>query len=67
MEESLKSINGGSLGAVLLVFAMINDSILLHVNDWNLLWYVGVVGDILGWQGHDSQRKSQLRITVRRN
>jgi hypothetical protein len=32
---------GGSLGAVLLVFAMINDSILLHEDaDWNLLWYV---------------------------
>jgi hypothetical protein len=50
---------GGSLGAVLLVFAMIN-SILLHVMiaDWNLLWYVGCWRDILGWQGHDSQRKS---------
>lgn len=37
---------GGSLGAVLLTFAAINDAILLHVKiaDWNLLWYVGVVG-----------------------
>lgn len=37
---------GGSLGAVLLVFAAINDSILLHVkiSDWNLLWYVGILG-----------------------
>jgi len=37
---------GGSLGAVLFVFAAINDAILLHVKiaDWNLLWYVGIVG-----------------------
>lgn len=37
---------GGSLGAVLFVFAAINDAILLHVKiaDWNLLWYAGVVG-----------------------
>jgi autophagy-related protein 9 len=37
---------GGSLGAVLFVFAAINDAILLHVRiaDWNLLWYAGVVG-----------------------
>jgi autophagy-related protein 9 len=36
----------GSLGAVLFLFAAINDSILLHVKiaDWNLLWYAGVVG-----------------------
>jgi len=39
---------GGSLGAVLLVFAAINDAILLHVKigDWNLLWYVGMLGVI---------------------
>ena len=37
---------GGSLGAILLVFAAINDAILLHVKigDWNLLWYVGMLG-----------------------
>ena len=37
---------GGSLGAVLFVFAAINDAILLHVRiaDWNLLWYAGMVG-----------------------
>jgi autophagy-related protein 9 len=37
---------GGSLGAVLFLFAAINDAILLHVKiaDWNLLWYAGVVG-----------------------
>jgi autophagy-related protein 9 len=36
----------GSLGAVLVAFAAVNDAILLHVKiaDWNLLWYVGVVG-----------------------
>lgn len=37
---------GGSLGAVLFVFAAINDAILLHVKiaDWNLLWFAGMVG-----------------------
>ena len=37
---------GGSLGAVLIVFAAINDAILLHVKiaDWNLLWFAGVLG-----------------------
>jgi len=37
---------GGSLGAVLLAFAAVNDAILLHVKiaDWNLLWYAGVAG-----------------------
>jgi hypothetical protein len=37
---------GGSLGAVLVAFAAINDAILLHVKiaDWNLLWYAGIVG-----------------------
>ena len=37
---------GGSLGVVLLLFAAINDAILLHVKigDWNLLWFVGVLG-----------------------
>ena len=36
----------GSLGAVLLAFAAINDAILLHVKlgQWNLLWYVGILG-----------------------
>jgi Autophagy protein ATG9 len=36
----------GSVGAVLFLFAAINDAILLHVKiaDWNLLWYAGVVG-----------------------
>lgn len=36
----------GSLGAVLLSFAAVNDSILLHVKlgQWNLLWYVGILG-----------------------
>ena len=39
---------GGSLGAVLIGFAAINDAILLHVKiaDWNLLWYAGIVGVI---------------------
>lgn len=39
---------GGSLGAVLVAFAAINDAILLHVKiaDWNLLWYAGIVGVI---------------------
>ena len=39
---------GGSLGAVLIVFAAINDAVLLHVKiaDWNLLWYAGVFGVI---------------------
>lgn len=36
----------GSLGAVLFIFAAINDAILLHVKiaEWNLLWYAGMVG-----------------------
>jgi hypothetical protein len=36
----------GSLAAVLLSFAAINDAILLHVKigNWNLLWYVGILG-----------------------
>ena len=36
----------GSLGTLLLVFAAINDAILLHVKvgNWNLLWYAGVLG-----------------------
>jgi len=40
---------GGSLGAVLLVFAALNNAIFLHfkIGDWNLLvWYVGVLGII---------------------
>lgn len=38
----------GSILAVLLAFATINDSILLHVqlSNWNLLWYVGIFGGI---------------------
>jgi autophagy-related protein 9 len=37
---------GGSLGALVLVFAAMNDAILLHVKigDWNLLWYGGMFG-----------------------
>jgi len=36
----------GSLGAVLISFAAVNDSILLHVKigQWNLLWYAGILG-----------------------
>lgn len=36
----------GSIVAVLLMLAAINDAILLHVKlgNWNLLWYVGVLG-----------------------
>lgn len=36
----------GSLGTLLLVFAAMNDAILLHVKigQWNLLWYAGVLG-----------------------
>jgi autophagy-related protein 9 len=36
----------GSLGTLLLLFAAINDAILLHVKigNWNLLWYAGVLG-----------------------
>jgi autophagy-related protein 9 len=36
----------GSLAALLLAFATINDAILLHVKigQWNLLWYAGVLG-----------------------
>ena len=36
----------GSLGAVLLVLAAVNDSILLHIKigQWNLVWYVGILG-----------------------
>lgn len=36
----------GSLGAVCLALAAINDSILLHVKvgNWNLLWYAGMIG-----------------------
>ena len=36
----------GSLCTLLLVFAAINDAILLHVKvgNWNLLWYAGVLG-----------------------
>ena len=36
----------GSLGAILLLLAAINDAILLHVKvgNWNLLWYVGILG-----------------------
>jgi autophagy-related protein 9 len=37
---------GGSLGAVFLAFAAMNDAIVLHVKiaDWNLLWYGGMFG-----------------------
>lgn len=37
---------GGSIGAVLFVFAAMNDAILLHVKiaQWNLLWFAGVAG-----------------------
>jgi autophagy-related protein 9 len=36
----------GSLVAVLISFAALNDAILLHVkiSQWNLLWYVGMLG-----------------------
>ena len=36
----------GSLGAVCLALAAMNDAILLHVKvgNWNLLWYVGMLG-----------------------
>lgn len=36
----------GSLGAVCVAFAAVNDAILLHVKilNWNLLWYVGILG-----------------------
>ena len=36
----------GSLGAVCLALAAVNDAILLHVKlgHWNLLWYVGILG-----------------------
>jgi hypothetical protein len=40
---------GGSLGAVFLLFAALNNAILLHfkIGNWNLLvWYVGVLGII---------------------
>jgi len=39
---------GGSLSAVLIGFAAMNDAILLHVKiaDWNLLWYAGIFGVI---------------------
>jgi len=44
----LISFVSGSLGAVLLFLAALNDAILLHVKigDWNLLWYVGIFGVI---------------------
>ena len=37
---------GGSLGALVLALAAMNDAILLHVKigDWNLLWYGGMFG-----------------------
>lgn len=36
----------GSLGAVCVALAAMNDAILLHVKikNWNLLWYVGILG-----------------------
>ena len=36
----------GSLGAVCIALAAVNDAILLHVKlgHWNLLWYVGILG-----------------------
>ena len=36
----------GSLGAVCVALAAVNDAILLHVKigNWNLLWYVGMLG-----------------------
>ena len=40
---------GGSLGAVLLVFAALNNAFLIRfkIGDWNLIvWYVGVLGII---------------------
>jgi autophagy-related protein 9 len=39
-------LTGGSLAAILVAFAALNDAILLNVKigDWNLLWYVGVLG-----------------------
>lgn len=39
---------GGSLSAVLIGLAAMNDAILLHVKiaDWNLLWYAGIFGVI---------------------
>lgn len=57
---------GGSLGAVLFVFAAMNDAILLHVKiaDWNLLWYVGVVGAIYSaGKAMVPTRKSEPRTT----
>lgn len=39
---------GGSIGLVILLFATMNDAIVLHVKigDWNLLWYAGIAGAI---------------------
>jgi len=36
----------GSLGAVCVALAAVNDAILLHVKilNWNILWYVGILG-----------------------
>lgn len=36
----------GSLGAVCIALAAVNDAILLHVKigNWNLLWYLGILG-----------------------
>lgn len=38
----------GSLGAVCIALAAINDSILLHVKiwNWNLVWYLGILGAV---------------------
>jgi hypothetical protein len=59
---------GGSLGAILVVFAALNDAILLHVkiSDWNLLWYFGVLG-VVYTGGKALQPSAELRPRYIRN
>ena len=59
---------GGSLGAILVTFAALNDAILLNVKigDYNLLWYIGMLGVIYSG-GKALQPSSDLRPRYIRN
>mmetsp|Transcript_28485 Transcript_28485/g.43067 ORF Transcript_28485/g.43067 Transcript_28485/m.43067 type:complete len:602 (-) Transcript_28485:264-2069(-) len=59
---------GGSFGGVLLVFAAVNDAILLHVKlgNFNLLWFVGMMG-ILYSAGKSMLPNPDIHLRYHRN
>mmetsp|Transcript_15761 Transcript_15761/g.23199 ORF Transcript_15761/g.23199 Transcript_15761/m.23199 type:complete len:924 (-) Transcript_15761:113-2884(-) len=59
---------GGSFGGILLVFAAINDAILLHVKlgNFNLLWYVGMMG-VLYSAGKSMLPNPDIHLRYNRN